>query len=162
MTDTRRTQRQALHAIAVFEAIKGVAALAALIGVVDLMHQDIKALVMALIGRFGLSPEGHYSTLLLHYAELIPQANLTQIVELALAYVFLRFLEAYGLWKDKVWGEYLGALSGGIYIPFELRHWLHQPDWISALTLLFNCLIVAYLVIVLMRKRAHVHLQRIS
>jgi uncharacterized membrane protein (DUF2068 family) len=153
MSESHAKQRQALHAIAVFEAIKGLAALAALIGVVDLMHQDIKALVMALIGRFGLDPEGHYSSLLVHYAELIPQANLTQIVQLALAYIFLRFLEAYGLWRDKVWGEYLGALSGAIYVPFELRHLIHKPDWISALTLIFNCVVVAYLVVVLIRKR---------
>ena len=68
-------QRNALHAIAAFEATKGAAALAGLIGVLDLLHRDVRAVVMALIGRFGLDPEAHYPSLLLHYADLLPDAD---------------------------------------------------------------------------------------
>jgi len=105
-------QRNALHAIAAFEATKGLAALAGLIGVLDLLHRDVRAVVMTLIGRFGLDPEAHYPSLLLHYADLLPDADVHMLVALGTAYIALRFVEATGLWMGKAWGEYLGAFSG--------------------------------------------------
>lgn len=147
------SQRQALHAIAAFEALKGVAALAALMGLIDLMHQDVRGLAMALIGRFGLDPEAHYPSLLLHYADLLPDADLAAIFKLGLAYVSIRFAEAYGLWRGARWGEYLGAISGGIYIPLEMQHLLKSPSWTTACVTLLNLVIVAYLVHVLWHKR---------
>lgn len=139
------SQRSALHAIAFFEATKGLAASAGLIGVLDLLHQDVRAVVMALIGRFGLDPEAHYPSLLLHYAELLPNADVHMLVALGLAYIALRFLEAAGLWLGKAWGEYLGALSGGVYIPFELIHLIHEPSVLNFSVVLVNVLIVGYL-----------------
>jgi Predicted membrane protein (DUF2127) len=49
--------RRVLHAIAVFEATKGIAALTVLIGVLDLMHRDVRHLAIELIGHFGLDPK---------------------------------------------------------------------------------------------------------
>ena len=145
-------QRNALHAIAAFEATKGAAALAGLIGVLDLLHRDVRAVVMTLIGRFGLDPEAHYPSLLLHYADLLPDADVHMLVALGTAYIALRFVEATGLWMGKAWGEYLGALSGGIYIPFELIHLLHKPSVINAGVVLLNAAVVAYLARALWRR----------
>lgn len=146
-------QRNALHAIAAFEATKGLAALAGLIGVLDLLHRDVRAVVMALIGRFGLDPDAHYPSLLLHYADLLPNTDVHLLVMLGTAYIALRFVEATGLWLGKAWGEYLGALSGGIYIPFELIHLVHEPSFINAGVVLLNATIVAYLVRALWLRR---------
>ena len=144
MSDSK-DQRSALHAIAIFEATKGLAALAGLIGVLDLLHHDARAAVMTLIGRFGLNPEGHYPSLLLHYADLLPETDVQMLVALGSAYIALRFIEATGLWLSKVWGEYLGALSGGIYIPFEVVHWVREPSWLNAFIVVLNAVIVGYL-----------------
>jgi uncharacterized membrane protein (DUF2068 family) len=138
-------QRSALHAIAIFEALVGLAALAGLIGALDLLHHDVHALAMSLIGRFGLDPEAHYPSLLLHDADLLPDANVPMLVAMACALIALRFIEATGLWLGKVWGEYLGALSGGIYIPLEVVHWLREPSWMNAFIVLLNVVIVGYL-----------------
>jgi uncharacterized membrane protein (DUF2068 family) len=138
--------RSALHAIAIFEATKGLAALAGLIGVLDLLHHDVRAMAMTLIGRFGLDPEAHYPSLLLHYADLLPDTDVQLLVMLGTAYIALRFIEATGLWLCKIWGEYLGAFSGGIYIPFELIHLVHEPSLMNAFIVALNGLIVAYLV----------------
>ena len=144
--------RSALHAIAIFEAAKGLAALAGLIGVLDLLHRDVRAVVTALIGRFGLDPEGHYPSLLLHYADLLPNTDVRMLVMLASAYIALRFIEATGLWLGKAWGEYLGALSGGIYIPFEVLHFIDQASWVNAFIVALNATIVAYLVYALWQR----------
>jgi uncharacterized membrane protein (DUF2068 family) len=54
-----------------------------------------------------------------------------------------------------VWGEYLGALSGGIYIPFEVAHWVREPAWLSACVVLFNVVIVGYLTHALWQRLQH-------
>ncbi|WP_394790304.1 DUF2127 domain-containing protein [Rhodoferax sp.] len=152
-----KSARNALHAIAIFEALKGFAALAALVGVLDLLHHDVRQLAIELVGRFGLNPDGHYPSLLLHYADLLPDANVHQLVLLGSAYVTLRLVEAYGLWNDKTWGELLAALSGGLYIPFELGHLLHHPTLVAALVCIGNLLLVAYLVYRLWSRRRAGH-----
>ena len=144
----------ALRAIALFEAAKGVAALAATVGILDLMHRDVQRLAIALIGRFGLDPDAHYPSLLMHYAGLVPHANVPLLVSLALGYILMRLLEAYGLWHDRAWGEWLGALSGGVYVPFELVHLAHKPTLINAAVLAGNVCTVAYLAFRLWRRRA--------
>ena len=144
--------RSAHQAIAIFEATKGMAALAGLIGVLDLLHRDVRAVVLTLIGRFGLDPEAHYPSLLLHYADLLPNTDVHMLVILVSAYIALRFMEATGLWLHKAWGEYLGALSGGIYIPFEVVHFVAEPSWMNAFIVALNAVIVAYLVYALWRR----------
>ena len=86
--------RSTLRAIAVFEAVKGLAALAAIVGVLDLMHRDVHQIAFELIGRFGLDPDGRYPTILLHYADLLPGVNVSYLVVLAAAYILIRWLEA--------------------------------------------------------------------
>ena len=163
MTDSNRTRiiegthpvakRRTLRAIAVFEAIKGIAALAAIIGVLDLMNHDVRHLAIELIGRFGLNPDAHYPSILLHYADLLPDANVRLMVFVAFGYILVRLLEAYGLWNDRAWGEWLAALSGGLYIPFEIGHLMHRPSVISAVVLACNVFVVSFLVFQLGRRR---------
>lgn len=147
--------RSALRAIAIFEATKGFAALAGLMGVLDLLHRDVRAMAMTLIGRFGLDPESHYPSLLLHYADLLPETDVHLLFLLGTAYIALRWIEAAGLWLGKPWGEYLGALSGSIYIPFELLHLIHAPSFMNAFIVLLNLAIVGYLVYVLWQRQSH-------
>jgi uncharacterized membrane protein (DUF2068 family) len=145
-------KRRALRTIAVFEAVKGTAALATIIGVVDLMHHDVRHLAIELIGRFGLNPDAHYPSIILHYADILPGANIRLLLLLASGYIFLRLIEAYGLWNDRSWGEWLGALSGGLYIPFEISHLMHRLSLISALVLASNIFMVGFLVFYLWRR----------
>jgi len=145
--------RRTLHVIAAFEAIKGIAALAAVLGVVDLMHHDVRHLAIELIGRFHLNPEAHYPSVLLHYADLLPGIDLRSLVLLAAGYIATRFLESYGLWNDRAWGEWLGALSGALYVPFEVMHLIHRPSAITAAVLAFNIFLVCFLAVRLWRRR---------
>ncbi|OWW22685.1 DUF2127 domain-containing protein [Noviherbaspirillum denitrificans] len=144
--------RRALHVIAVFEAIKGLAALAAVVGLVDLMHHDVRHLAIELIGHFHLNPDARFPSVLLHYADLLPGADLHSLYLMAAAYITVRLLEGYGLWNDYAWGEWLGALSGGIYIPFEFRHLFRDPSLINGLVLTGNILLVIFLTAQLWRR----------
>jgi len=134
-----------LRTIAFFEALKGLLALGALLLVLKLMHHDLQAVVMHWITRFDLDPQAHLASVMLHYAEVLPETNVQSLIALALGYVALRFVEAFGLWRDAGWAEWLGAASGGIYVPFEIEHLIDKPGLITAGVIALNLFIVAYL-----------------
>lgn len=145
-------RRRVLHAIALFEAVKGFAALAASLGFLSLLHHDVHQLAIALLWRFHLDPTLPYPAILLHYADLLGALDLRKIAPLAVAYITVRLLEAYGLWKEKIWAEWLGALSGALYIPLEVAHLMHRSTLINAGVLLANILMVGFLAFQLWRR----------
>jgi uncharacterized membrane protein (DUF2068 family) len=146
-------RRRALRAIAVFEAVKGVAALAASLGLLSLLHHDLHRLAVELIGHFGLNPGDHYPSMVVHAADVVASTNVLALLLLATAYVLVRLVEAYGLWHERAWGEWLGVLSGGLYVPFELRHLLLRPNAISVAVLSINVLVVGFLAFQLWNQR---------
>ena len=148
------TSRRALHAIAFFEGFKGIAAIAASVGLLGLAHHDLRQLAYALIGHFHLNADAHYPKLLLTYAELLGNENLRTVVALAWAYAAIRLAEAYGLWKDRAWAEWLAVLSGALYVPIEVSHLLKHVTPIHAAVLVGNVAGVAYMVWRLTRRRA--------
>lgn len=142
-----------LHAIALVEAFKGVLVLAASFGLLGLLHHDVRSVAREIVRHFGLNPAAHYPTILLHYADILENANLRSIVLLAVGYSIVRMIEAYGLWNDLAWGEWLGALSGAIYIPFEIRHFMLKPSIVGAGIFIINVAIVGYLAVRLYRRQ---------
>ena len=138
-------QRRALRTIAIFESIKGATALAASLGLLSLLHRDLHQLAEALIGHFGLQPGARYPSLILHGAEVLQDADRRALVLLAAGYVLLRFFEAYGLWFERIWGQWLGALSGALYVPFELWHLLYRPSAAGIAVLTVNLLVIGFL-----------------
>lgn len=140
-----RATRVALEGVALFEATKGLAALAALLGWLGLVHHDVQRLALELIGHFQLDPTTHYPALLLRYVDELNVTPLRTTVLLGSAYIGLRWIEACGLWLDRAWGQWLGALGGAIYVPFELRHFWHEPTWQSALVVVCNIALVGFL-----------------
>ncbi len=142
-----------LHAIALFEAVKGVAAIAASLGLLSLAHRDVRSMAFALIGHFHLDPDAHYPHLLLDYADVLANANLRNAVLLAWGYAAIRLTEGYGLWKDRAWAEWLAAVSGAIYLPLELNHLLGHTTLINGVVLLGNMAVVAFMVLRLRQRR---------
>lgn len=146
-------RRRALRTIAVFEAAKGLAALAASLGFLGLLRHDLRRIVAGLIDHFGLDRGQHYPSMLLHYADVLARTDLRSLVLLATAYVTVRFAEAYGLWHQRTWGEWLGALSGALYVPFELHHLAREPTPLGAAVLIINLVVVGYLAFVVWSER---------
>ena len=155
MTQPRQplNQSKALHAIALFEGVKGVAAIIASFGLLSLAHHDVRAIALALIGHFHLNPDAHFPRILLDDAAILANANLSQAVLLAWAYAAIRLTEGYGLWKDRAWAEWLAAVSGAVYLPLELSHLLAHTTVINGMVLTGNIAVVVYMVVRLRRRR---------
>ncbi|MFM7025505.1 MAG: DUF2127 domain-containing protein [Limnohabitans sp.] len=143
----------ALRSIALFEAFKGLAALLLGVGLVELLHHDLRHLVLELVGHFGLDVAQPFPALLLRCVDVLNNTPLASLELLLGTYLAIRLTEAYGLWRQEAWAEWLGALSGGLYIPFELQHLWHEPSALSAGVLTVNALIVGFLAAQLWRRR---------
>jgi uncharacterized membrane protein (DUF2068 family) len=135
-----------LRTVAVFEAAKGLLVLTVGFGLFSLLHHDIQALAEQLVTHFHLDPAGHYPHIFIELAAQVNDGRLWMLSGFALLYTIVRLVEAYGLWHARSWAEWLAALSGGIYIPFELREVWHRPGLITAATLAVNVLIVLFMI----------------
>lgn len=150
----QRRAIRAIRAIAAFEALKGVLALGASLGFLSLLHKDMHHIVASLIGHVGLDPGGHYPAMVLSKIDQLRSADLHGLLLATFFYVLARFTEAIGLWNEHRWGEWLGALSGALYIPFELRHFVHQPSAMTAAVVATNTVVVGFLAWQLHQRRA--------
>jgi len=65
----------------------------------------------------------------------------------------VRFVEAYGLWRQRWWAEGFAALSGAIYMPFEVYRLLHGGHLVPAIAFALNTLVVAFMVYALWMRR---------
>ena len=79
--------------------------------------------------------------------------NVPLLVSVAVVYIVGRLAEAYGLWNDRAWAEWLAALSGGLYVPFEFEHLMHRPSAISVGVLAANVCVIGFLALQLWRRR---------
>lgn len=142
------TQRAGLQAVAVFEAIKGVAVLAAGFGVLTLLNKDAVEIAEHWVRKLHMNPEGHLSTVFLRAAEKVTDANLWAAAAGALAYSIVRFVEAYGLWNARVWAEWFALLSGCLYLPWEIYEVIAHPSPIKYGLLATNLAVVLYMLYV--------------
>lgn len=146
-------QRRALRTIASIEAVKGVVAIAVGLGLLSLVHRDLHHMAAALIGYVGLDPGASYPAMFLHDVDVLHDTRLRTILLAAGGYAAVRFAEAFGLWNARHWGEWLGALSGAIYVPFEIQHWIHRPSAVATTVIVVNMVVVAFLFWQLWRER---------
>lgn len=76
------------------------------------------------------------------------------MASLAAIYGLVRFVEAYGLWGGRRWAEWFAAVSGGVYVPFEIYELSESVNWLSAGALAVNVLIVGFVTNALLRAHA--------
>ncbi len=141
--------RRSIRAVALFEAAKGALALLAGFGALSLIHRDAQRLAEHLLAHLHLNAAKKYPNIFLEAVRHLTDARLWVLATLAAAYALVRFCEAYGLWKERRWAQWLAAGSGAIYVPFELYELSKNLNWISIAALLVNILIVALMIKVL-------------
>lgn len=145
-----RQPHPGLHAIALFEAAKGLLALLAASGLEILGPAPLQHWLHELITRFQLDP--HHGAL-----DWISRAINPDSVHLAagigLAYALLRFVEAWGLWRVRTWASWLGCISAAIYLPLDLYALFHNRGWLSLTVLVVNLLVVWVLARDLLKRR---------
>jgi len=135
-----------IRVIAVFEALKGVLVLSAGLGLLSLVHHDLQATAERLVRQSHLNPARHYPRIFIEAASHTNDSRLRSLAALAFLYAAVRFIEAYGLWRMKVWAEWFAIVAGSLFLPVEAYEMFRRATWMRGIVLLTNLFIVAYLV----------------
>jgi uncharacterized membrane protein (DUF2068 family) len=141
---TQPRVRAGLRAAATFEAAKGLLVLLVGFGLLSLLHHDAQRVAETVVRHLHLNPARHYPRVFIEAAARMTDARLWLLAAGAACYAAIRGVEAYGLWRARVWAEWFAILSGVIYLPFEIYALARHATWIKAMVLLVNAAIVAY------------------
>lgn len=146
-------QHRAIRVIAAVEAAKGLVVLLAASGLLGLVHKDLHALAVRLVEHSHLNPASKYPQIFLDAVAHLEQSNLAWLALGAAAYSALRFTEAYGLFRERAWAEWLAALSGAVYLPLELANMARHFSGLGLALMLVNVGVVAVMVWALLQRR---------
>ncbi|PYX39730.1 MAG: DUF2127 domain-containing protein [Acidobacteria bacterium] len=154
--DPHCRQLRALRAVASVEFLKGLVVLLAGFGVLSLVHRDAWDVAESFLEWLHISPDAHYAQVFLNLADQVTDTKVWAVALGALTYSTLRFFEAYGLWRERAWAEWLAMISGGIYLPFEIYELMRRLDWIRLGIFLVNLAVVLYMVYLRIQDRPRV------
>lgn len=142
----RTAAQNGVRAIAIFEACKGALVLIVGFGLLSLLHRDLEAVAEHLVRISHLNPAHHYPRVFIEALTRVDDTRLKFLALIAFLYSVVRFIEAYGLWHIRAWAEWFAIISGGIYLPIEIYELFKHATIIKAIVLVFNALMVAYLI----------------
>jgi uncharacterized membrane protein (DUF2068 family) len=142
-----------IRIIAIYEAIKGVLVLAVGAGVLGFLHRHAQHAVEDIVGHFHLNPAREHPRIFERVLQNVTDGQLRWLALGALGYAGLHLVEAWGLWRERRWAEWLATLSGAIYLPFELYELFHTANWIPGVLFVINLAIVVLLSVRLWQER---------
>jgi len=151
--DPHRRQRRMLRAVASFEFFKGVFVVLMGICALSLLHKDTWLIAESILSLLHVSTDRRSAQLFLDFADSITDARLWAAVRIAFAYAALRFTEAYGLWKERTWAEWVAFVSGTLLLPLEIRELFRGVTLIRCALLLGNLAVVFYMLYVILENR---------
>ncbi|MGA2004540.1 MAG: DUF2127 domain-containing protein [Terriglobales bacterium] len=134
-----------VRTVATIEFTKGVIVVLAGLGLVSMRHKSIWGVAESLLEFLHVSPYHHYVGVFIDLVSRVSDMRLWKVALVAGVYATLRFVEAYGLWYLLPWAEWMAAITGGIYIPFEVADLIRRPTALRWLILIINAVIVLYM-----------------
>lgn len=154
--DRHRRQRRLLRAVATFEFVKGIFVVAMGLCALALVHKDTWLIAESLLALLHINTDRRSAQLFLDFADSITDARLWAAARIAFAYAALRFTEAYGLWKEQTWAEWVALVAGSLLIPMEVRELLRGLTVLRCALFLGNLAVVFYMLhVILANRREH-------
>ncbi len=117
-------------------------------------HTDWASETSRLVQKLGLNPQENWIKRLLEKITSIGPSRTTIFGLIALAYGALEGAEAYGLWNQRRWGEYLTVIATSLLFIPELWELTKSASLLKAGALAVNAAVVAYLIWRLRRRPA--------
>lgn len=137
---------QTERGIAIFEGLKGAAVLFAGFGLLTFLHKNVQMLAEALLLHMHLNPLQHYPHVFLQLTSHIGDTQIWFLAIVAFLYAVLRFFEAYGLWFNLRWAQWIAVVSGGLYFPIELYEVIAHFSWLKLVILILNFAVVMFMI----------------
>lgn len=130
-----------LRIVAIIDVIKGIAILSVGLGILRAQSHVLEHGGQTLMRMLDLNQNlgaPHKFIEFLHAADM--QHGLLMLF--AATYALIRFIEAFGLWFSKSWARWLGLISSGMYVPFELYYFIKSPGWTTLAVLGINLCVI--------------------
>jgi len=151
--DPHRQQRRVLRAVAAFEFFKGVFVVLMGVCALALLHKPAWLLAETLLGLLHVKTDSRSAQLFLDFADSLTDARLWAAVRIAFAYAALRFTEAYGLWRERTWAEWVALISGAMLLPVEIRELFRGLRPLPSAVFIGNVGVVLYMLYVIRANR---------
>ena len=145
--------KKTVQAIAAIEATKGLVVLIVSASLLPFLHEDLQTFVLTLFEHMHLNPSSKYPHIFLQATRNLHDFHLLTIALGAAGYSILRFIEAYGLFRNRAWAEVFAATSGAIYIPLEILDFFEKPTTLHILLLATNIAVVSIMIYSLYQRR---------
>ncbi len=142
-------RRDLLRVVATFEFAKGILVLLIGLSALLLVHKDAWVIAESLLALLHINTDRHWAQLFLDFADRLTDSRLWMAAQLAFTYSALRFAEAYGLWKQRTWAEWVAFVSGTLFLPLEIRGLMRGITVLRSAVFLGNLIIVFYMLYLL-------------
>src|SRR5215831_12872292 len=152
-TDPHVNQRRVLRAVAGLEFVKGVFVILMGICALALVHKDIWLIAETILSLLHISTDRRSAQIFLDFADSVTDARLWAAARIAFAYAALRFTEAYGLWRQRTWAEWVAFVSGTLLLPLEVRELFRGITFWRCALLIGNLAIILYMLYVIVENR---------
>jgi uncharacterized membrane protein (DUF2068 family) len=133
-----------LRAVALLEGSKGLLVVLAGFGALELLHHDVQTAAEELVRHLHLNPAGHYPRIFIKLAAQLTDSRLWLLGVGASLYAVVRFIEAYGLWRQRRWATWFAVISGAVYLPLEVWELMRGVTWAKTELFIVNLGVVAY------------------
>jgi uncharacterized membrane protein (DUF2068 family) len=141
-----RKIRIPLQTLAVYEAAKGLLVLLVGAGVMSWIHSHSQVEGADIVRFFHLNPARHIPDVFLKTLANLSSTTLWLLSFSAILYSVIRFLEAYGLWRNKIWAIWFSVASNVLFIPMELLELIERFSLSRFALFIANIILVLYLV----------------
>jgi uncharacterized membrane protein (DUF2068 family) len=148
-----RRQRRVLRAVASFEFAKGVFVILMGFCALALVHKDVWVIAESLLTLLHISTDRRSAQVFLDFADNVTDARLWAAARIAFAYAALRFTEAYGLWKERTWAEWVAFISGTLLLPLEVRELFRGVTLLRCSLFVGNVAVVVYMLYIILANR---------
>jgi len=148
-----KSVKNGLRAVALLEAFKGVVSLLVGFGIHALAGHNLQQIAESIVSYAHLNPASHLPSVFINVVSDLSDGKMALIAIGAFIYSLVRFVEAFGLWKELVWIEWFALVSGAIYLPFEIYEIIFHTSILGVCVFLLNVLVVWYMAYILFLKK---------
>jgi uncharacterized membrane protein (DUF2068 family) len=141
----KSTDPRLIRLIALFKLLKAVLLIAVGVAALQLLHADVTRVLQGWVTRLGLGPGSRYVGRVILEAATLTPSKIKDLAVGSFVYAGLFLTEGIGLWLLKRWAEWLTVIITSSLVPVEIYQLYRHPSVAKVLVLLFNLLVVAFL-----------------
>jgi uncharacterized membrane protein (DUF2068 family) len=151
MNRTEQSRDTALWLIGGFKLAKGLLLLAASVGALHLLHQDVGNVLLSWVTQLHVDPDNRYVDRVLSTLLSLDDRKLKAISAGTFSYATVLLTEGTGLLFRQRWAEYFTVVVTGSFVPLELYELARRVTMARLIVISINVAIVWYLAVRLRR-----------